>query len=67
MKRESQGHYVTVITVGESAQAFVPAPLPPRPPTILVRDLPEFFAQPGQYLGMPNDLPAVVFETQRAE
>ncbi|MBF0142909.1 MAG: Fic family protein [Magnetococcales bacterium] len=32
MKRDLQGHYVTVSTAGEKAQAFVPAPLPPRPP-----------------------------------
>jgi len=32
MKRELQGKYVTISTVGEKAQAFVPAPLPPRPP-----------------------------------
>lgn len=32
MKRELQGHYVTVSTVGEKVQAFVPAPLPPEPP-----------------------------------
>jgi Fic family protein len=32
MKRELQGRYVTISTVGEKAQAFVPAPLPPRPP-----------------------------------
>ncbi|MCF8130590.1 MAG: Fic family protein [Deltaproteobacteria bacterium] len=32
MRRELQGRYVTVSTVGEKAQAFVPAPLPPRPP-----------------------------------
>jgi len=32
MKRELQGKYVTVSTVGEKVQAFVPAPLPPRPP-----------------------------------
>jgi hypothetical protein len=32
MKREIQGRYVTISTVGEKAQAFVPAPLPPRPP-----------------------------------
>ena len=31
MKRELQGQYVTVSTVGEKAQAFVPAPLPPIP------------------------------------
>ena len=32
MKRKLQGHYVTISTVGEKAQAFVPAPLPPDPP-----------------------------------
>ena len=32
MKRELQGRYVTISTAGEKAQAFVPAPLPPRPP-----------------------------------
>src|SRR5680860_853221 len=29
MKRDTQGRYVTISTVGEKAQAFVPAPLPP--------------------------------------
>ena len=32
MKRELQGHYVTISTVGEEVRAFVPAPLPPNPP-----------------------------------
>ncbi len=32
MKRELQGRYVTISTAGEKARAFVPAPLPPRPP-----------------------------------
>ena len=32
MQRTLQGHYVSVSTVGEEAQAFVPAPLPPNPP-----------------------------------
>ncbi|ABW66225.1 Fic family protein [Desulfosudis oleivorans] len=32
MKRELQGRYVTISTVGETAKAFVPSPLPPRPP-----------------------------------
>ncbi len=31
MKRELQGHYITVSTVGEKVQAFVPSPLPPEP------------------------------------
>jgi len=32
MKRKLQGHYVTISTVGEKAEAFVPAQLPPNPP-----------------------------------
>ena len=31
MKRELQGQYVTISTVGEKVRAFVPAPLPPNP------------------------------------
>jgi len=31
MKRELQGRYITISTVDEKVQAFVPAPLPPRP------------------------------------
>ncbi len=31
MKRKLQGHYITISTVDEKAQAFVPAPLPPSP------------------------------------
>lgn len=31
MKRDTQGQYVAVNTVGEDVQAFVPAPLPPQP------------------------------------
>lgn len=32
MKREQQGKYVEISTVGEKAEAFVPSPLPPKPP-----------------------------------
>ena len=32
MKRELQGQYVIISTVGEKARAFIPAPLPPNPP-----------------------------------
>jgi Fic family protein len=32
MKRSLQGHYVKAATAGESFKAFVPAPLPPKPP-----------------------------------
>ena len=32
MKRNLQGRFVTISTVGEKAQAFIPSPLPPVPP-----------------------------------
>lgn len=32
MKRELQGYYLPISTVGETARAFVPNPLPPEPP-----------------------------------
>ena len=32
MKRQLQGHYLPISTVGEKAKAFVPDPLPPNPP-----------------------------------
>jgi Fic family protein len=32
MKRDIQGHYVTVTAGGEAVRAFVPSPLPPNPP-----------------------------------
>lgn len=32
MKRDLQGKFVTISTVGEKAQAFIPSPLPPLPP-----------------------------------
>jgi len=32
LKREQQGKYVVISTVGEKAKAFVPSPLPPKPP-----------------------------------
>lgn len=32
MHRGPSGHYLPISTVGETAKAFVPAPLPPTPP-----------------------------------
>lgn len=32
MKRPLQGRYIKVTTAGEAFQAYVPAPLPPKPP-----------------------------------
>jgi len=39
MRRGQTGHEITVGTVGERVQAFVPAPLPPDPPLVLAGPL----------------------------
>ena len=51
MKRELQGQYVTISTVGEKAKAFVPAPLPPNPPIDWTPDLRNKFDQALVALG----------------
>lgn len=51
MQRGLQGHYVTISKVGESARAFVPAPLPPTPPIEWTADLQRKFNQAHLALG----------------
>ena len=51
MKRDLQGHYVTISTVGETAQAFVPDPLPPNPPLDWMVELHSKFDQALLTLG----------------
>jgi len=51
MKRELQGHYVAISTVGEEAQAFVPTPLPPNPPIEWTPELRSKFDQALLSLG----------------
>lgn len=51
MKRKLQGRYVTVSTVGEKIQAFVPDPLPPDPPIAWTPVLREAFDQALLALG----------------
>ncbi|MBW2149906.1 MAG: Fic family protein [Deltaproteobacteria bacterium] len=51
MKRELQGHYVTISTVSEEARAFVPAPLPPKPPIEWTPELRGKFDQAWLALG----------------
>lgn len=51
MKRELQGRYVTISTVGEKAKAFVPAPLPPNPPIDWTPELRSKFDQALLALG----------------
>ena len=58
MKRELQGHYVTISTVGEKAQAFVPAPLPPKPPIEWTPELHSKFDQALLALGRLDSISA---------
>jgi len=51
MKRELQGKYVTITTVGEKEQAFLPSPLPPRPPIDWTPELRSKFDQALLSLG----------------
>ncbi len=51
MKRDLQGHYVTVSTVGEKVSAFVPSPLPPDPPIAWTPELQNKFDQALLALG----------------
>ncbi|MBM9512295.1 Fic family protein [Desulfogranum marinum] len=51
MKRELQGRYVAISTVGEKAQAFVPSSLPPIPPIDWTPELRSKFDQALLALG----------------
>ena len=63
MKRELQGKYVTVSTVGEKAQSFVPAPLPPRPPIDWTPDLRSKFDQALLALGRLDSVSTLLPDT----
>ena len=63
MKRELQGRYVTISTVGEKAQAFVPSPLPPRPPIDWTPELRSKFDQALLALGRLDSVSALLPDT----
>jgi len=63
MKRELQGRYVTISTVGEKAQAFVPAPLPPRPPINWIPKLHDKFDQALLALGRLDSVSTLLPDT----
>ena len=63
MKRELQGHYVTISTVGEKAQAFVPAPLPPLPPIEWTPELRGKFDQALLALGRLDSVAVLLPDT----
>ncbi len=51
MERGLQGNYVTISTVGEKVRAFVPDPLPPKPPIDWTPDLRDKFDHALMALG----------------
>jgi Fic family protein len=63
MNRDLQGHYVTISTVGEKAQAFVPAPLPPAPPVEWSAELREKFDQALLALGRLDSVSVLLPDT----
>jgi Fic family protein len=63
VRRELQGHYVTISTVGEKAQAFVPAPLPPRPPIEWTPELRGKFDQALLALGRLDSVSTLLPDT----
>ncbi len=63
MKRELQGRYVTISTVGEKARAFVPAPLLPRPPIDWTPELRSKFDQALLALGRLDSVSTLLPDT----
>jgi Fic family protein len=63
MKRELQGKYVTISTVGEKAQAFVPSSLPPRPPIDWTPELRSKFDQALLALGRLDSVSTLLPDT----
>lgn len=63
MHRELQGHYITISTVREKAQAFVPAPLPPVPPIEWSSELREKFDQALLALGRLDSVSVLLPDT----
>ena len=63
MKRALQGRYVTVSTVAEHAQAFVPAPRPPRPPIDWTPQLRDTFDRALLALGRLDSVSSLLPDT----
>ncbi|BBO75904.1 hypothetical protein DSCW_33210 [Desulfosarcina widdelii] len=63
MKRALQGKYVTISTAGEKAQAFVPKPLPPRPPIRWAPELHGKFDRALMDLGRLDSVSTLLPET----
>jgi Fic family protein len=63
MNRDLQGHYIPISTIGEKAQAFVPAPLPPMPPIEWSSELREKFDQALLALGRLDSVSVLLPDT----
>lgn len=63
MNRDLQGHYRTISTVGEKAQAFIPAPLPPSPEIEWSPELREKFDQALLALGRLDSVSVLLPDT----
>jgi Fic family protein len=63
MKRDLQGHYVTISTVGEKARAFVPHSLPPEPAIEWTPHLRELFDQALLELGRLDSVSILLPDT----
>ncbi|TKB07774.1 Fic family protein [Desulforhopalus sp. IMCC35007] len=63
MKRDLQGHYIAISTVGETAEAFIPAQLPPIPPIEWSSELREKFDQALLALGRLDSVSVLLPET----
>jgi len=63
MKRELQGKYVTISTVGEKAKAFVPTPLPPHPPIDWTPELRSKFDQALLAIGRLDSVSTLLPDT----
>ncbi|KPK35991.1 MAG: cell filamentation protein Fic [Nitrospira bacterium SG8_35_1] len=63
MKRKIQGHYITVSIVGKKVRAFVPAPLPPKPPIQWSAELREKFDQALLAVGRLDSVSSLLPET----
>lgn len=63
MERGPQGKYVTISTAGETAKAFVPAPLPPQPDIQWSAELRQQFEQAHLALGRLDSMASLLPHT----
>ncbi len=63
MKRDTSGKYVTISTVGETAKAFVPAQLPPRPDIEWLPELRQQFEKAHLALGRLDSISSLLPDT----